>query len=148
MAKKTAHRLCDTCGMGNEVEVRELLEGSTCRGCRGRLRPLTKPMRVDVGSLEAIVKGTRLPVLVEVQMRGSNEERDQVASLEKVAEHMEGKLVVVKLDANEDREFVLRLGVETVPAFVVFLEGAVAYNYEGHADAALMEEWIWQLTRG
>ena len=103
---------------------------------------------VDPTALEAIVKHTRLPVLVEVQLRGSNEERAQVAALEKVAEHMEGKLLVVKLDANEDRELVLRLGVETVPAFVVFLAGAVAYNYEGNADAALMEEWVWQLTRG
>ncbi|MDP2340905.1 MAG: thioredoxin family protein [Deltaproteobacteria bacterium] len=148
MARKTAQRLCDTCGMANEVEVRDLLEGSTCRGCRGRLRPLAKPMRVDAASLEAIVKGTRLPVLVEVQLRGSNEERDQVASLEKVAERMEGKLIVVKLDAHDDRELVLRLGVETVPAFVVFLDGTIAYSYEGHADAALMEEWVWQLTRG
>lgn len=126
--------------------MEQLLEGSTCKGCRGRLRPLAKPMAVDAGSLEAIVKHTRLPVLVEIQIKGSNEERDQLAALEKVAEHLEGKLIVVKLDAHEERELVLRLGVETVPAFVVFLAAQVAFTYEGHADAAVIEEWIWQLT--
>lgn len=146
MARKTATRLCDTCGLKNEVDIEQLLAGSTCKGCRGRLRPLAKPMPVDGASLEAIVKSTRLPVLVEIQLRGSNEERDQASALEKVAEHLEGKLVVVKLDAQEERELVLRFGIETVPAFVVFLAGQIAYTYEGHADAAVIEEWIWQLT--
>jgi hypothetical protein len=146
VARKTATRLCETCGLRNEVSIEALLEGSTCKGCRGRLKPLAKPMPVDAGSLEAIVKSTRLPVLVEVQLKGSNEERDQAAALEKVAEHLEGKLIVVKLDAHEERELVLRLGIETVPAFVVFLQAQIAYTYEGHADAAVIEEWIWQLT--
>ena len=146
--EKTASRLCTVCGFQNEVEIRAIVDGSFCKGCRSRLRPLAVPLPVDGRSLEAIVKGTRLPVLCEVQLRGSNEERDQRAALEKVAERLEGKALVVKLDAQEERALAIHLGVESVPAFVVFLAGQIAYAYEGTADAALMEEWIWQLTRG
>jgi len=145
---RSAQRLCTTCGFSNEVAVRDILEGSFCRGCRGRLRPLATPLPVDGRSLEAIAKGTRLPVLVEVQLRGSKEEREQREALEKVAGRLEGKAFVVKLDAHEERELALRLGVTSVPSFLIFLDGQIAYTYEGLADAALMEEWIWQLTRG
>lgn len=144
--RKTATRQCDTCGLRNEVDIEQLVNGSTCRGCHGRLRPLAVPMPVDAGSLEAIVKTARVPVLVEVQLRGSNEEKNQASALEKVAAHLEGKLLVCKLDAHEERELVLRLGVETVPAFVVFIASQIAYTYEGYADSSVIEEWIWQLT--
>lgn len=144
--RKTATRQCDTCGMRNEVSIEDLVGGSFCLGCRGRLRPLFRPLPVDAASLEAIVKSTRMPVLTEIQLRGSNEERDQAAALEKVAERLEGKLIVTKLDAQEERELVLRMGIESVPAFVVFLRGQVAFSYEGAADAAVLEEWVWQLT--
>lgn len=92
------------------------------------------------------MKAARIPVVVEVQLRGSSEERHQANALEKVAEHLEGKVIITKLDAQEERDLVLRLGVATVPAFVVFVGGQIAHTYEGSADAAVIEEWVWQLT--
>lgn len=146
MANKTASRKCTTCGFSNDVEVRDILDGSFCRGCRARLRPLAVPLAVDGKGLEAIVKGTRLPVVCEVQLADSVEEREQRPALEKAAEHLEGKALVVKLDANSERTLALRLGINTVPAFVVFVAGQVACTFEGHADASVIEEWVWQLT--
>jgi hypothetical protein len=146
MANKTAERLCTTCGFRNEVDVKDIIDGSFCRGCRGRLRPLSQPLAVDGKSLEAIVKGTRLPVVCEVQLKGSVEEREQKSALEKSAEHLEGKALVVKLDADEERALALRLGINTVPAFVVFINGQIEYTFEGAADAGVIEEWVWQLT--
>lgn len=143
---KSATRLCTVCGFQNDVEVRALIDGTFCKGCRGRLRPLAVPLPVSGRSLESIVKGTRLPVLCEVQLKGSAEEQEQRAALEKAAERLEGKCVVVKLDAQEERALALHLGVQSVPTFLVFLGGQIAYSYEGPADASLMEEWIWQLT--
>ncbi len=104
------------------------------------------PLPVDGKSLEAIVKGTRLPVVCEVQLRGSVPEREQKPALDKAAEHLEGKAIVVKLDADEERALALRLGVNTVPAFVIFLQGQVEHTFEGAADAGVIEEWVWQLT--
>jgi hypothetical protein len=97
VAEKFVTRLCTTCGCRNEVYVRDVIEGSSCRGCRGRLRPLSAPLPVDGKGLEAIVKGTRLPIVCEVQLRGSVEERDQRTALDKAAEHLEGKAFVVTL---------------------------------------------------
>lgn len=145
---QTAQRSCSTCGFKNDVAVRDLVEGAFCRGCRGRLRPLATPLPVDGRGLEVIALGTRLPVLVEVQLRGSREEREQREALEKAAAALEGKAFVVKLDAHEERDLAFRLGVVAVPTFLIFLGGQIAYSFEGFADAALMEEWIWQLTRG
>jgi len=146
VAEKSVTRLCTTCGFRNDVVVGDVIDGSSCRGCRGRLRPLNVPLPVDAKGLESIVRGTRLPVVCEVQLAGSVEERDQKTALDKAADHLEGKAFVVKLDANDDRALALRLGVGSVPAFIVFIGGEVAHLYEGAADTGVIEEWIWQLT--
>jgi hypothetical protein len=44
---QTAQRSCSACGSKNDVAVRDLVERSFCRGCRGRLRPLASTAEND-----------------------------------------------------------------------------------------------------
>jgi thioredoxin 1 len=59
--------------------------------------------------------------------------------LEEVATRWEGRLRVLKLDVDENPEAPSRLGVQTLPALLLFVGGAPVVRHLGSADLEKVE---------
>ena len=120
----------------------ELIEGAQCTHCKAALKMITEPYPVTKQSLDAIAATLPVPILVDIQIPGSPEERAQALHTERVARKLEGRGIIVTLDADDERETCWDLGVNTAPTLVVMKRKATLFTWEGFADAPLLEEWM------
>ena len=72
---------------------------------------------------EELVRGAELPVLVDFWAPWCGYCKRIVPALEAIAEQQEGKLVVAKINADEEPELLRQNGVELLPTLKLFLNG-------------------------
>jgi thioredoxin 2 len=140
-------RHCKGCGGRHIGSPTELIDGGQCSSCKMYIQELAEPLTVNKDTLESIATVLKVPLLVEVQMSGSAEERAQEPHLTRVAERVASKAVVLKLDARDESDMAWALGVRAVPTLLVVRGMKVVHSYEGVVDAGLLEEWIRQAAR-
>jgi len=144
---RSIKRTCPGCGGRHRGSPNELVEGGQCSSCKMLLHELKEPMQVDRETLENIAHVLKVPILIEVQVPGSVEERNQEVHLRRVAEKLQSKAVVLKLDAKEEHEMAWALGVRAVPTLLIVRGLKVLHSYEGLVEASLLEEWMRQAGR-
>ncbi len=128
--------------MADAVPPQELVDGGQCKHCRAWRKTVAEPIVVDKSALDAITASLLVPVLVDIEIFGTPEEHAQTAQLERVARKLDGRGVILRLDAEEHRELAWGLGVSEVPTMLVFKKKNPIFTWEGAADAALVEEWM------
>lgn len=128
--------------MTDEVDPQELVDGGQCKHCRAWQKTLAEPLVVDKRALDAITSSLLVPVLLDIELFGTNEESSQQQQLERVAKKLDGRGVIARLDASEHRETAWDLGVSAVPTMLLFKKRHVIFQWEGAADASLVEEWL------
>ncbi len=72
---------------------------------------------------EELVRGAELPVLVDFWAPWCSYCRRIAPALEAIAEQQEGKLVVAKINADEEPELLRQNGVELLPTLKLFYNG-------------------------
>jgi hypothetical protein len=140
--ERNIKRTCRSCGNPHEGSALELVEGAQCRHCKAVIKPIAEPYPVDRSTLDAIAATLPVPILVDIQMPDTAEQRAQAVHMERVARKLDGRGIVVSLDAADERETCWDLGVNTAPTLLVMLKKSVVFTWEGFADAALLEEWM------
>jgi thioredoxin 2 len=135
-------RLCQSCGNQREAAPIELIEGAQCRFCKAPVRAIAEPMPVDGKTLETIAASLDVPVLVDIQWPETPEDRSQQLQLERVGRKLDGRGVILRLDAEDEREAAWALGVTTVPTMLLMKRGNVVFQWEGVAEAELIQEWM------
>ena len=94
---------------------------------------------VTDGTFESEVLRSELPVLVDFSASWCTPCRFLGVVLEEVATRWEGRLRVLKLDVDENPEAPSRLGVQTLPALLLFVGGAPVVRHLGSADLEKVE---------
>ncbi len=94
---------------------------------------------VTDGTFESEVLRSGLPVLVDFSASWCTPCRLLGVVLEEVATRWEGRLRVLKLDVDENPEAPSRLGVQTLPALLLFVGGAPVVRHLGSADLEKVE---------
>lgn len=125
-----------------EAAPLELVEGAQCRFCKAPVRAIAEPMAVDGSMLDAIAASLDVPVLVDIQWPETSEARAQHLQLERVARKLDGRGVILQLDAEDERDAAWALGVTTVPTLLLMKRNAVVFTWEGVAEAELVQEWM------
>ncbi len=100
------------------------------------------PQRVTVvtdGTFESEVLRSELPVLVDFSASWCAPCRSLGAVLEEVSGQWEGRLKVMRLDVDENPEAPSRLGVQTLPAMLLFVSGSPVVRHLGSADQNKVE---------
>ncbi len=86
-----------------------------------------------------------LPVLVDFYADWCGPCKMMAPVVEKLAEEMEGKLKVGKLNVDEEEELAAQYRVLNIPTFLIFKDGQVAGNCIGSMSAAQLKEKIEQI---
>jgi thioredoxin 1 len=103
---------------------------------------INEPIHVNDGTFEKAVLKSLLPVIVDFWAPWCSPCRMVAPSLEKIAKEYAGKLVVAKVNTDENPEWATRYGVSGIPTMLFISGGEVIHEQVG----ALPHDYLKQVV--
>jgi len=136
-------RTCSACGAQNRIPAAHLADTGRCGRCKAELAASDAPIDItDVASFDAIVKGAKVPVLVDFWAAWCGPCRMVAPEVKSAAHTLAGKALVVKVDTEKLPELAQRYRVQGIPNFVVFKGGALAHQQAGAMRAPQLVQLV------
>jgi thioredoxin 2 len=133
---------CPACQQLNRIAYGH---AGKCRKCGTLLPASAEPIEVpSTEAFDALVKGSKLPVVVDFWAPWCGPCRMVAPELEKVATRNAGRYVIVKVNTDELPELGDRFGIRSIPTMAVFAEGREVARTAGARPAADIESFIEQ----
>jgi thioredoxin 2 len=134
------HIVCPACAARNRVPLSRPAEEARCGACKAPLFT-GHPVSVDPGRFEKHIAGDDIPVLVDVWAAWCGPCRAMAPMFERVAAMLEPEMRLLKLDADQAPELVGRMGVQGIPALLLFRNGQIVARTVGAMDSARIAAW-------
>lgn len=107
--------------------------------------PFGVPIEIGAGRFEAEVADSALPMLVDVWAPWCGPCRMVAPAVDALAVEYAGRMRVVKLNADEARELVGRLGIQGIPTLLFFKNGHEVSRRVGAAALPELRQQVEQL---
>ncbi len=134
---------CESCGTTNRLQYAGLNRATRCAKCHTDLPHPSEP--IDIPSAEAfdaVVAHSSVPIVVDFWAAWCGPCRMVAPEIKKVAEHLAGKALVVKVDTDANPELSSRFGIRSIPTIGVFANGREVSRASGARPAAAIEAMV------
>jgi thioredoxin 2 len=134
---------CPSCGQKNRVAFGQA--AAKCRKCKTPLPEAAEPIEVpSAQAFDALVKTSRLPVVVDFWAPWCGPCHMVAPELKKVAAGNAGRYLVAKVNTEQLPELGDRFAVRSIPTMAVFADGREVARTAGARPAADIEAFIRQ----
>ena len=131
---------CPSCAQRNRIAFGH---AGKCRKCGTPLPPSAEPLEVpSVESFDALVKGSRIPVIVDFWAPWCGPCHMVAPELVKVAAGSAGKYVVVKVNTDALPDLGDRFAIRSIPTMAVFAGGLEIARTSGARPARDIEAFV------
>lgn len=105
---------------------------------------MNEPVHVTDAAFEKTVLQSKLPVIVDFWAPWCGPCKMVAPILEKVAKEYEGKLVVAKVNTDENQEWAGRYGVQGIPTMLFVADGKVLHRQVGAVPEGILRDALTQ----
>jgi thioredoxin 2 len=116
---------CPNCGANNRVTVNQSADKHpVCGRCKRALPNVSsKPLIVTDANFSEVVEKSSIPVLLDLWAAWCGPCRIIAPIIDQIAKELAGKVLVGKLNVDENRETSARFGVKSIPTLLIIKDG-------------------------
>jgi thioredoxin 1 len=103
---------------------------------------MTEPVHVTDAAFEKVVLQSSLPVVVDFWAPWCGPCRMVAPTLDKIAKEQAGKLVVVKVNTDENPEWAMRFGVQGIPTMLFIDKGKIVHKQVGALPEPMLKQVV------
>jgi thioredoxin 2 len=134
--------ICPSCGKKNRSPAERLAEIGRCGACKTQISPVGHPIEADPETFREITRGACVPVLVDFWAEWCGPCKMAAPEVERTAEQMRGRALVLKVDTERYPELAAQFGVQGIPNFAVLKGGLLLFQQAGVVPSARMVDWL------
>jgi thioredoxin 2 len=139
---------CASCGQKNRIAYETLSEPVRCPKCKQQIALPGDPIELtNAADFDRLIAGASVPVVVDYWAPWCGPCRMVAPELQKVAEHLKGRVLVVKVNTDVLSDIGQRFGIRSIPTLAVFGGGKELARTTGARPASDIEAFIEQATR-
>ena len=101
---------------------------------------MNEPIHVNDAAFEKTVLKSTLPVIVDFWAPWCGPCKMVAPILEKFAKEYDGKLIVAKVNTDENQEWASRYGVQGIPTMLFVYDGKVVHRQVGSVPEPMLRE--------
>ena len=106
---------------------------------------MSEPIHVTDAAFEKTVLQNPLPVIVDFWAPWCNPCKMIAPTLEKIAKENDGKVIVAKVDTDENPEWAGKYGVQGIPTLLFVFGGKIVHRQVGALPERMLREAVTQI---
>jgi thioredoxin 1 len=103
-----------------------------------------EPIHITDDAFEKVVMQSQVPVIVDFWAPWCNPCKMIAPTLDKLAKEQEGKLIVAKVNTDENAEWMNKFGVQGIPTLLFVSGGKVVHRQVGALPERMLREVVTQ----
>jgi thioredoxin 1 len=103
-----------------------------------------EPLHINDDEFEKVVMQSELPVIVDFWAPWCNPCKMIAPTLEKLATEQEGKLIVAKVNTDDNPEWMNKFGVQGIPTLLFVSGGKVVHRHTGALPERMLRDVVGQ----
>ncbi len=109
---------------------------------------ITEPVHVTDTAFEKTVLQSSLPVIVDFWAPWCGPCRMVAPALEKIAKEKAGKVVIAKVNTDEDAQWAIKYGVQGIPTMLFISGGKIVHRQVGALPEPMLRQVMDQFLDG
>jgi thioredoxin 1 len=105
---------------------------------------MNEPLHVTDAAFEKTVLHSTLPVIVDFWAPWCGPCRMVAPVLDKIAKEQDGKLIVAKVNTDENNQWAMKYGVQGIPTMLFIAKGKVVHQQVGTLPERILKDLVGQ----
>ncbi len=105
---------------------------------------ISEPINVTDAAFEKTVLESELPVVVDFWAPWCGPCRMVAPTLDKLAKELEGKVIIAKVNTDEDPQWAQKFGVQGIPTMLFVAKGKVVHRQVGALPEPMLRQVVTQ----